>query len=270
MIKLIAIDLDGTLLSSDGTISKENLEALQYAHQSGVKIVICTGRPYFAMRDFVAQIGLNSEQDYMITFNGALVQQAADGTIIKQYPLSYDDLQTWQRVTQTLQLPLNAIDEHYVYEPLDYPDNHPSLYFKTRKGLATKQLDYANFSTEHVFNKFVICDEPDYLDEQVLKIPEDLRERYSIFKSQSNLLEIVEKHVTKGNILMELADYLNIAQADVMAIGDQENDLSMIEVAGVGVAMGNAVDAVKQVAQYITADNNRHGVAQAIYHYVKK
>lgn len=115
----------------------------------------------------------------------------------------------------------------------------------------------------------MVCCEPAYLDQQILKIPADLMKEYSVFKSQANLLEIVAQGVNKGNILKELADYLKIAPSEVMAIGDQENDLSMIEFAGIGVAMGNAVPQVKAKADQITADNNHDGVAEAIYQFIK-
>ncbi|MFK8242871.1 MULTISPECIES: Cof-type HAD-IIB family hydrolase [unclassified Facklamia] len=268
MIKLIAIDLDGTLLNSQGMITKENIDALYFAHQQGVKIVLCTGRPYFAMKDFVSEIGLNSDDDYIITFNGGLVQKAANGEIIKQYVLTPRDLKRWDSLTQQLALPLNLIDQAFVYEPHQYPENHPSIYLDERKNLATCFMDYDAFDSEHEFNKFVVCCEPNYLDQQIQLIPKEFFEDYSVFKSRTNLLEIVEKSVTKGNILLELAKHLEIAADELMAIGDQENDLTMIEVAGVGVAMGNAVDSVKQAAQYITATNDENGVAQAIYHYI--
>ncbi|MBD3948359.1 HAD family phosphatase [Tuanshanicoccus lijuaniae] len=269
MVRLIAIDLDGTLLNNQGLITKENIEALHFAHQKGVKIVICTGRPYFSMKDFVSEIGLNSEDDFIITFNGGLVQKAADGEIIKQHILTTHDLKRWDDLTQQLALPLNLIDQSFVYEPHQYPENHPSVYLDERKNLATRFMNFDEFDVEHEFNKFVICCEPDYLNQQIKLIPEMFLIDYSVFKSRTNLLEIVEKSVTKGNILLELANYLHIDAQDLMAIGDQENDLTMIEAAGIGVAMENAVDSVKEAAQYITASNDNNGVAQAIYHYIK-
>lgn len=269
MMKLIAIDLDGTLLNSDGNISKRNIQALHDAHQQGVKIVLCTGRPYLLMKDFVEEIGLNSTEDFIITFNGGLVQKAANGEVIKQHTLSQTDMQKWYNVTKDLALPFNIIDAEHVYEPPFYPENHPSIYFNNRKKTIAKTQDFATFSKDHQFNKFVVCCEPKYLDEQILKLPSELVSQYSVFKSQTNLLEIVAPGVTKGNTLKELADYLKIEPSEVMAIGDQENDLSMIEYAGVGVAMGNAVPQVIAKADHITADNNHDGVAEAIYQFIK-
>lgn len=269
MIKLIAIDLDGTLLSSDGTISKNNIEALHFAHQAGAKIVLCTGRPYLSMKEFVSQIQLNSDEDYIITFNGGQVQRASDGEIIKKHVLSQSDMLKWYQVANELNLPLNLIDGEFVYEPLTYPEGHPSIYLDERKNLVTKKLDFSSFDEEHEFNKLVICCTPSYLDQQITLIPKEILNQYSVFKSRQNLLEIVADGVTKGRILNELADFLSIDAAEIMAIGDQENDLSMIEFAGIGVAMGNSVESVINAAEFVTRDNNHDGVAHAICHYFK-
>lgn len=110
MIKLIAIDLDGTLLNSEGNISDKNKQALHDAHHKGVKIVLCTGRPYLLMKDFVEEIGLNSEEDYIITFNGGQVQKASNGEVIKKHTLSQSDMQKWYNVTKDLAIPFNIID----------------------------------------------------------------------------------------------------------------------------------------------------------------
>lgn len=270
MIKLIAIDLDGTLLSSEGTISKENIESLHLAHKKGVKIVLCTGRPYFSMKDFVSEIGLNTDEDFIITFNGGQVQRASNGEVIKKHVLSKADMLEWYAITNELKLPLNLLDDSLVYEPLNYPEGIRSEYLDERKNLMTERLDYTNFDDLHQFNKMVISTNQDYLDQQLAKIPESIKERYSVFKSRDNLFEIVKKGVTKGAILAELANYLSIPMEHVMAIGDQENDLSMIEVAGVGVAMGNAVQSVIKIAQFVTKSNNQNGVAHAICHYLNK
>lgn len=269
MIKLIAIDLDGTLLNSQGEISEANKMALHEAHKKGIKIVLCTGRPYLLMKDFVEEIGLNSADDYIITFNGGQVQKAANGTVITQHTLTQSEMLTWYNVTNELSLPLNIIDAEHVYEPIAYPEGHPSIYFNGRKKTIAKTVDYHAFPADHRYNKLVVCCEPAYLDQQIAKMPKELLTNYSVFKSHANLLEIVAMGVTKGNTLRELAEHLQIKPEEVMAIGDQENDLSMIEFAGVGVAMGNAVPVVKAVAQYITADNNHDGVAQVIREYIK-
>lgn len=268
MIKLIAIDLDGTLLNSAGKVSEANRQALKLAQEKGAKVVLCTGRPYQYMKHLIDDLGLNQPDDYIITFNGGQIQKAQTGEVVKAYTLSKDDLLVWQAVCRELNLPLNAIDAKEVYEPNEALSTYPSLYLLERPQLASSKQDFASFDSKHLFNKFVISTEVTYLDQQTAKIKEDVTNKYSTFKSNANLFEIVAKGVSKGNIVSVLADYLNIPLSQVMAIGDQENDMSMIEVAGVGVAMGNAIDCVKEVADYVTATQNEDGVAQAINQFV--
>lgn len=269
MIKLIAIDLDGTLLSSNGSVSHDNIMALKEARNKGVSIVLCTGRPYFAMEHLCDEIDLKSDEDYIITFNGGQVQKAATGEVIKAFTLSLDELTEWTQLARQLRVPLNIIDDSFVYYTQDSHQTIQSEYLSERPHLPSKQIKHiTQFDADKVFNKFVICIESTCLDEVIQQIPEKFYQRYSIFKSRDNLLEIVHKKVTKGNILKELASSLNIKAEQVMAIGDQENDLSMLEYAGVAVAMGNAIDKVKHIADFITDSNDHHGVAKAIQHYI--
>ncbi|MDO4432207.1 MAG: Cof-type HAD-IIB family hydrolase [Aerococcaceae bacterium] len=269
MIKLIAIDLDGTLLKSDKTISQGNLEALRYANQKGIKVVICTGRPYFAMKQFIEEIGFTGPNDYIITFNGGQVRKAADGEILVNNPLTQADVQQWYAETERLALPLNPIDENWVYEPMAYPEGRPSIYLDLGNNLPTQKVEFNDFDAEHVFNKCVICIEQTYLDQQLEQLSPLFKANYSVVKSRPYLLEIMAKNVTKGRALAQLGERLGILPEEMMTMGDQENDLSMIELAGVGVAMGNAIPMILEAADYVSAHNEADGVAQAIYHFIQ-
>lgn len=268
MIKLIAIDLDGTLVNSQKQLSRENYEALHYAHQQGVKIVLCTGRPYLAMKHLVEEIGLNTEDDYIITFNGSQIQGASDGRVLASYTISRDEMLTWYEETNRLALPLNVIDQDWVYEPTSYPEGRPSWYVDRVTSAPSKLKDFNEFPADHQFNKLVISQEPDYIQSGVQAFNPNLASQYNIVRSHPHLYEIGQQGVSKGNALKELGKQLGIDMADMMAIGDEDNDMSMIEMAGIGVAMGNAIDPVKEIAQYVTATNDESGVAQAIYHYL--
>ncbi|WP_124057685.1 Cof-type HAD-IIB family hydrolase [Vaginisenegalia massiliensis] len=271
MIKLMAIDLDGTLLNSDKQISAENVAALHYAHDLGVKIVLCTGRPYHTMKEFVSSIGLNSGDDYIITFNGGQVQKADTGQVLARSTISQADMLLWDQEMKRLDLPLNIIDGDYVYEPLVYPEASPSRYVGRFKDLATRTLDYqVDFRPDHLFNKFVVCAEPDYLDARIPLIDPQLKADFAVYKSQNTLLEIMPAGVTKAFGLAKLGDLLGIKAEEMMTFGDQANDQTMIEYAGIGVAMGNAIDSLKKVADYVTTTNDQNGVAQAIYHFMPK
>jgi Cof subfamily protein (haloacid dehalogenase superfamily) len=112
--------------------------------------------------------------------------------------------------------------------------------------------------------KVMFIDEPDRLNTNIAKIPESFWEKYTFVKSTPFFLEILDPRVSKGNAVKQLAEKLSIKQEEVICIGDGENDLSMIEYAGFGVAMANAESVVKEAAQFHTLSNNEHGVAYAI------
>ena len=118
------------------------------------------------------------------------------------------------------------------------------------------------------FLKVMMIDEPAILDKAIARIPPEVKEKYTVLKSSPYFLEILDKRVNKGTGVKSLADVLGIKAEEVMAIGDQENDIAMIEYAGVGVAMDNAIPAVKEVANFVTKSNLEDGVAWAIEKYV--
>lgn len=270
-IKLLAIDLDGTLLNSHKEISQANHDALHFAHQNGVKVVICTGRPYLAMKNLVDQIGLNTADDYIITYNGGQVHAANDGSIIVSHTLSKQNVLDWYYQLNALGLPISVIDQTTIYEPSPDLAVAKSEYIeRTQTTLPLEIVDFNQFHSDHVFNKLVVSTAADYLDSKIPLLDSHLLQNFSVFKSRPFLLEVVAVGVTKGNTLKQLGDYLSIEPHEMMTIGDQENDLSMINLAGVGVAMGNAIPEVKSQADFISLDNDQDGVAHAIYHFIGK
>lgn len=267
MIRLIAIDLDGTLLTDDKRISKRNKQALQKAKEQGVKIVLCTGRPLAAITPFIEELGLNESGDYSITFNGGLVQKNDTGEILSKSALPYEDIQRLISLMQSLDLPLDVLSEEVVLQ-LPTSTNYPSIYGELNKLLTFKPTAIEALKPDELYNKVVVAYHQEYLDHQIAKIPDSYRQDYEVIKTRSNLLEFMPKGVTKAFGVAFLADYLNIDQAEIMCIGDEENDLSMIEYAGIGVAMANAIPLVQQAANVITASNQADGVAQVVEKYV--
>jgi hypothetical protein len=114
----------------------------------------------------------------------------------------------------------------------------------------------------------MMIDEPAILDKAIARIPADVKEKYTVLKSAPYFLEILDKRVNKGTGVKALADTLGIQPKEIMTLGDQENDIAMIEYAGMGVAMENAIPAVKEVANFVTKSNLEDGVAYAIEKFV--
>jgi Cof subfamily protein (haloacid dehalogenase superfamily) len=262
-IKLLALDLDGTLLSHDKTISDENKKAIKQAQAAGVHVVITTGRPLKAIEHILKELDLLVATEYSITFNGGLVQRN-NGEILSKKTFSYDDLTEIHDLFVQLDLPLDVISDGLVYET-----NPTSLYQKLSPFLDFVAGPFSAIPQDKIFNKAVSAIDPEFLDQQIPKIPAALKEKYEIFKSRDLLLEIMPKGVVKSFGLAKLTEILGITQENTMAMGDEENDIAMLEWAGLGVAMKNATPEVKAISDVVApATNDEHGVAWAIDTYI--
>ena len=268
MIRLIALDLDGTLLNSEKNISQENKEAIRKAKAKGVKIVLCTGRPLLGIKRYLEEFNLLEEGDYSITYNGGLVQKNNTGEILLEKTLSMTQIKELHQMGLDLGIPMNMIDLEQVYEPA-YPEGRASLYQDLQSAsLPFVKRDIADFKDDHQFNKVVYCTAPAVLDEAINKVPADVKERYSMMKSRPVLFEVMHPEVNKGKGIESLCKLLGFTKDNVMACGDEENDLAMLAYAGLPVAMENASDSVKEFATFISKTNDDHGVAQAINKFV--
>jgi Cof subfamily protein (haloacid dehalogenase superfamily) len=263
MIKLIAIDLDGTLLTKDRMISDENKQAIKEAKDQGIKVVLCTGRPLLGVVQYLEELDLREPGDYGITYNGGLVQKTDTGEILSQKTLSRQETLELYQLSRDINIPCNFIDLDRVYEP-PYPAGRDSLYPQVMNALPFVPIVPEDLSEEATMNKVVFCYEEETLDNAIAKIPSDFFEKYTLMKSRPFLLELLNKEVNKSRGIAILCELLGIESHEVMAIGDEANDFAMIEFAGIGVAMENATSEIKKIAQFITKNNDEHGVAHAI------
>ena len=268
-IKLIAIDLDGTLVNNEGNISDENKKAIQKAKDEGVKVVLCTGRPLLGMVEVLKECNLLEDGDYGIKYNGGLIQKTKTGETVKQVTFEESEIDDIYNMVTDLNMPLNLIDLNRIYEP-PYPKGHESKYDLLMKALPFEPIDMNNLPSDLAVNKMVMCRPKEELDTAIRRIPNSFYERYSIIKSRPVLLEFMPKGVDKGTGLSMLEELLDIKQEEMMAIGDMENDIAMVDYAGLGVAMENGAENVKEISQFITKSNDAHGVAHAINKFVLK
>ncbi|APZ04999.1 sugar-phosphatase [Kosakonia cowanii] len=262
-IKLIAIDMDGTLLLPDHTISPAVKNAIAAARERGINVVLTTGRPYAGVHSYMKELHMEREGDYCITYNGALVQNASDGSTVAQTTLSYDDYRYLEQLSREVGSHFHALDRNTLYTA----NRDISPYTVHESFVATIPLVFCEaekMDPQTQFLKVMMIDEPTILDQAITRIPQEVKEKYTVLKSAPYFLEILHKSVTKGTGVKALADVLNIKPEEIMAIGDQENDIAMIEFAGVGVAMENAIPSVKEAADFVTKTNLEDGVAYAI------
>lgn len=269
MIKLIAIDLDGTLLTDEKKITDRNKEILTKAKNQGVKVVLCTGRPLISINDYLNRLDLRDAGDYSITFNGGAVQKNDTGEELLSCPLSLTDVKQIAEVMTELDLPLDIISNDTCIN-IPTSKSRQSIYQSINPILKYVTKEVAELDETIIFNKMVVAAEADYLDEQLKGLSKEWYEKFNIMKSRDELLEIIRPDVSKANGIDLLAKELGIKQSEVMAIGDEENDESMISYAGMGVVMANGNEELKKIAQFVTKSNEEDGVAYAVEKFVLK
>lgn len=266
-IELVAIDMDGTLLDPAHKLTARVKQAIARARTLGVHIVLTSGRPVPGLAPFLHELGIDGDDDYCIACNGGLVQRIGPRETVVEYPLSFDDFVYCEQVAREIGVHFQALDAQRMYTP----NQDISIYTVADSHLSRMPLSYrrvADMDPGMSFIKLMMIDEPDVLDAAIARLPAALTERFAVLKSAPFFLEVFDHRAGKGPSLQKLAEHLGIDRANVMAIGDQENDLTMLQYAGTSVAMGNAIDAVKATARFETATNADEGVAKAIERFV--
>jgi hypothetical protein len=263
---LVAIDIDGTLVNSSLSITKPVFEAVQRVVDAGAKIVLCTGRPFPGAEDYMKELGLTREGDYIINYHGALVQKTDTGEIILDHQLTYDDMMKWHALAKEHDSNFQAVRNDGVYsEQTDFSPKALIEPFVNEMPLRVRTL--AEMDAEISYSKFMMKNDEPVTQKLEDHVPVEYRKDYTVIRSEADSLEVLNQRASKGQSLKELANLLEIPKKRVMAIGDSGNDIDMVEFAGLGVAMGNAVTEVKKVADVITDTNDEDGVARAIEHY---
>lgn len=261
MYKLIALDMDGTLLNEAKEITQENYEAIQAAKANGKQVILATGRPLAGVQRYLEHLDLVSDKDYVVAFNGALVQKTKSGEIISKTPLSIEDYQYLYEISRKLGVHIHALTESYVTTPINnkYTEVEAEI---NQIPIIEKQL--FEIDENETIVKVMFIDEPEILDQAIENMPKEIYEKYTVLRSMPFFLEFLDKRVNKGYGVSQVAEALGIEADQVICVGDAGNDLDMIEYAGLGVAMGNAFEEVKEIANYVTLSNEESGVAHVI------
>lgn len=266
-IKLITIDIDDTLVNTAKQVTPRVKAALQEATAQGVKVVLTTGRPLPGVQEYLDELGLNHQDDqYAITYNGGVVQ-TTNGEELGGKELAYSDYLRLREVADELgaYLQVETIDAAYTSaKEINYWASREN--FLIKMPLIIKPVDEMD-PNDHYVKFMFIGDEAD-IDSWRDALPADVKDAYYIVKSTPQHLEFMHKDATKGSGLLTLVAKLGIDQSETMALGDQQNDITMIEAAGLGVAMGNAVPEVKAVADVETTTQNTDGVGVAVEKWV--
>ena len=275
-IKLVALDLDGTLFDNSSRISKRNLTAIRSITDKGIHVVISTGRPFEGIPfDQIKGTGIN----YAITANGSGIYEISTGKCLYENAMDEELVTPILNFLLTRDIHMDAFIGGKGYTPiqcvetaqkLTVPSSIKNYIITTRTRLDNiLQFIHENqLKVQKMTLNFYPAADGTLIDRETVRKFLVSNPSITTVCGGYNNLEFTRADANKGVGLRKLAEILGVNPDATMAIGDTENDLAIIEAAGIGVAMGNATDAVKARADYVTTTNTKDGVAAAIEHFI--
>lgn len=260
--KILVLDLDGTLTNKKKEITEHTRETLIRAQEAGVKIVLASGRPTYGIMPLARQLELDKYEGYILAYNGGQIIDCKTGELMYEnvldpavYPYLYECAKS-----NGFQI-LSYKDEYIISENADDQYvQHEAFLNRMPSKTVENFLDVINFPVA----KCLIVGDPEPLAQLEPVMKKELKSKMNVFRSEPFFLELVPKGIDKARCLAVLLEELGMTPDEMMACGDGFNDLSMIEYAGLGVAMANAQEVVRQAANYITLSNEEDGVAHAV------
>lgn len=281
MIRLVASDIDGTIIGEDNKITQKNLNAIYDMRKSNIDFTICTGKPYSMVKNFCEDL----HASYGIFGNGNQIIDLKTGKEIFRKTLSQEEVNVCISLAKKDRLHIHLYTENEVITPeLLYMDLRnfilkDSIYHSNLSFKIVPDIEKYIESYHPIIFKLVISSPSNLLD---LKNKLDQKTDLTIYRvkklnqykdkvidKEYEYLDITPNKTNKSEALNMLSNYLKLSSSEVMAIGDNLNDMDMIQKSGIGVAVANAYDDVKKVATYITKNNvENSGFAEAVYKYI--
>jgi len=266
-IKLIAIDLDGTLLNSHHQVSDRIKKTITNATNQGVHIVLASGRPYTGIRQYLAELGLNRREHFCISNNGSLIHQADTGEHLNEFLLDFNSYQELEQLSRQIDVSIHALGDNKMFTS----NQHIGQYTVHDAYVTQTPLFYCpadEMKPSLSFTKVMFSAQPEQLTVAESKIPSHFYQKYTLVRSTPFFLECLNLGANKGIAMQVIADKLNIHYDEMMCIGDQNNDLPMFDYAKYKIAMANAADSIKDKATFVTTSNDEDGVAVAIEKFI--
>ena len=249
---LLVLDLDGTLTNSKKEISPRNLQPLLRLQQSGVRLVLASGRPTYGIAPLADALRMKEYGGFILSYNGGEIIEWGTGRLLYKNLLPDDVLPILYTASVRNEQAILTYDDEYVRKEA----------FLNK--MQIRAVDDFLAAAPLPLPKCLIVGDPDRLIRTEAELSLRLQGQISVYRSEPYFLELVPMGIDKAQSLSVLLDKLGLTREAMVAMGDGYNDLSMIKFAGMGVAMANAQEPVKQAADYITLSNDEDGVAMAV------
>lgn len=276
MIRVILLDIDGTLTDDRKQITPKTKEALLKVQEKGIRLALASGRPDQGLYRFARILEMEKHHGIFVCYNGAKVMDCQTGEVYFEQPMSIaEGKEVLEHLKQFKVSPIVARGE-YMYTNDVYggflnnrgkPLNIIEYESRSNGYILCEKRDLAEFA-DFPIHKILTAGEPEYLQEHFREMEAPFKDRLSCMFTAPFYFEFTAQGIDKAKAIDTVFRRLGYTPEELMAFGDAQNDISMLSYAGTGIAMGNAVDEVKKIADYVTLSNNEDGIAAALELYL--
>lgn len=277
-IKVIIMDVDGTLTNGKKEITKKTKNALIKAQELGITLILASGRPTSGLMDFARELDMDKHDGLLVSFNGSKVVDCQTNKVLFNETMSVEEGQAVLEHMKKFNVKPMIDKGNYMYvnnvfdnEILVNGEPFNIIQYESRGGkfkLCEKD-DLVAFA-DYPLNKILTAGDPDYLQENYKNMMEPFKDKLSCMFTAPFYFEFTAKGIDKAKALDTVLSPMGFKREEMIAFGDGHNDSSMIEYAGIGVAMENAVDDLKSIANEITLSNEEDGIAYTLSKYIKE
>lgn len=260
--KMIVLDLDGTLTNRDKIITQHTKDVLKQAMEKGKIVVLASGRPTCGVTPLAEELELEKYGGYILSFNGGVIQDCRTKEVVLKQMLPVEVNRKIAELAEKERVALMAYQDEWLIT--NDPESEYVQLESRITHMTIRQVEHMADYLDFAVPKMIMTDDGDYLATIEGRVKAALGKNLSVYRSEPFFLEILPTGIDKAQRLEKLLEMIGISREEIIACGDGYNDLTMIQYAGLGVAMENAVLPVRKAADYITLSNNDDGVAHVV------